>query len=269
MNLTKTFPSIKALILDMDGVLWRDKEPIGDLPAIFETIAARGLKVTLATNNSTRTPEDYVRELEDFGVKLDISQALNSSLALAALLREKFPEGRDIYVVGMNGVIEAVEAQGFRVFTGKNIPDNPLAVAVGMDWDLNYEKIAEAALLIQGGAPFYATNPDKTFPTPRGLLPGIGTLLSAITTASLGVEPIIAGKPQPYLFNLAMERMGVSPAETLVVGDRVETDILGGQNAGCKTALVLSGVTSREAGEAWKPKVDLIVEDLRELVIGD
>ena len=258
--------NIKALILDMDGVLWRGDEAIGDLPAIFETIAARGLKVTLATNNSTKTPEAHLAKLAGFGVKLNISQVTTSSMAAAALLKEKFPQGGDLYVVGMEGVFRAVEEAGFNVFYEDRIPSNPVAVLAGMDWAMDYQKIANASLLIQKGAPFYATNPDKTYPTPQGLMPGAGTLLAALETAS-GVSPIVAGKPEPFLFQLAMQRMGVSPEETLVVGDRLETDILGGQNAGCKTALVLSGVTTREQGEAWNPRVDLIVDGLGGLIV--
>ena len=259
-------PQIKALILDMDGVLWRADEPIGDLPANFDAIAARDLKVTLATNSSIKSAEKYQEKLAGFGVELAVSQVLTSSMATAALLKEDFPQGGDLYVVGMEGIISALETQGFRIFTENNIPENPVAVVIGMDWAINYKKIAHASLLIQQGIPFYATNPDKTYPTPEGLMPGAGTLLAAVETAS-GVTPIMAGKPSAFLFQLAMQKMGVSPEETIMVGDRLETDILGGQNAGCKTALVLSGVTTRERGEAWMPKVDFIVDELGKLVL--
>ena len=254
-------PEIKALILDMDGVLWREEEAIGNLPALFERIAARGLKVTLATNNSTKTPEAHLEKLTRFGVDLALSQVTTSSMAAAALLKENLPQGGEVYVLGMEGAFRAVAEAGFRVFHDDELPKNPVAVLVGMDWEMNYQKIANTSLLIQHGAPFYATNPDKTYPTPQGLMPGAGTLLAAIETAS-GVAPIIAGKPQPYLFELATRRMGVTPAETLVVGDRLETDILGGQNAGCRTALVLSGVTTASQAEAWRPKIDFISENL-------
>lgn len=257
--------SIKALILDLDGVLWKDLESIGHLPTNFEKIRALGLKVTIATNNSTRTSEERLEKLAGFGVNTEGVSVLTSAIATAALLQEKFPQGGDLYVVGMEGIIGEVEERGFRVFTEKNIPENPLAVVVGMDWELNYEKIANASILIQKGVPFYATNPDKTFPTPEGLMPGAGTLLAAIETAS-GVAPIVAGKPSSYLFELAMQKMDVSPAETLMVGDRLETDVLGGQNAGCKTACVLSGVTQRAQAEAWLPKVDFIAADLAALL---
>jgi 4-nitrophenyl phosphatase len=261
----KIRPEIKALILDMDGVLWRGEEAIGNLPAIFACIAERGLKVTLATNNSTKTPEAHLEKLAGFGVELALSQITTSSMAAAALLKEKFPQGGDVYIVGMDGAFRAVERAGFRVFYGDRLPQKPVAVLAGMDWEMDYPKIANASLLIQHGAPFYATNPDKTYPTPQGLMPGAGTLLAAIETAS-STAPIVAGKPQPYLFKLAMRRMDVTPAETLVVGDRLETDILGGQKAGCRTALVLSGVTKREQAEAWSPRADFIVEDLGSLL---
>ncbi len=253
--------NIKALILDMDGVLWRSNEPIGDLPAIFKTITERGIKVTLATNNSTRTPEQHLEKITNFGVPLGVKQVISSSMATAALLKEHFPEGGDLYVIGHDGVIQALKDEGFRVFQEDKIPENPVAVVSGIDWEINYEKIANAALLIRNGAPFYGSNPDKTFPTPRGLMPGAGTILAAIEAAS-GVAPIMAGKPEPYLFQLAMRRMGVVPEETLMIGDRLETDVLGGQNAGCHTALVLSGVTSPEAAKAWTPQPDIIAENL-------
>ncbi len=256
---------IKALILDMDGVLWRGNEAIGDLPAIFDAIAERGLKVTIATNNSTRSPEDHLEKLAGFGVNLENAQVLTSSMATAALLKENFPKGGDLYVIGMEGLFEAVEAEGFRAFGEGNKPENPVAVVTGADWKIDYEKLANASILIQNGAPFYGTNPDKTYPTPQGLMPGAGSILAAIEAAS-GISPFVAGKPKPYLFQLAMRRMHVSPNETLMVGDRLETDVLGGQNAGCRTALVLSGVTTRERGEAWRPKADFIAENLGELV---
>jgi 4-nitrophenyl phosphatase len=113
--------------------------------------------------------------------------------------------------------------------------------------------------------PFYATNLDKTFPTPRGEIPGAGSWIAVIVTAT-GVEPIYAGKPAPYLLELARARLGTKKEQTLVVGDRLETDIAGGQAAGMPTALVLSGVSSRTQAEQWIPKVDLVVDDLATLI---
>ncbi len=136
---------------------------------------------------------------------------------------------------------------------------------VGIDVQINFEKMREATLLVRRGVPFYATNPDKTFPTPRGEIPGAGAWVSVIVTAT-GVQPIYAGKPAPYLLELARQRLGTSKMQTLVVGDRLETDIAGGQAAGCPVALVLSGISQRDQVEAWEPRVDLVFEDLAELV---
>ncbi|HLE92045.1 MAG TPA: HAD hydrolase-like protein, partial [Anaerolineales bacterium] len=139
------------------------------------------------------------------------------------------------------------------------------AVVMGIDRNINFEKVVEAALLVRNGIPFYATNTDKTFPTPRGEIPGSGAWISVITTAT-GVQPIIAGKPFPFLMELSLEKLGTRKEETLVVGDRLETDIAAGQAVGCPTALVLSGVSTKKQAEAWKPPPTIIAENLTELI---
>jgi 4-nitrophenyl phosphatase len=125
--------------------------------------------------------------------------------------------------------------------------------------------MSEATLLVRRGIPFYATNPDKTFPTTRGEIPGAGAWISVIVTAT-GIQPIYAGKPAPYLLELARERLGTTKKETLIVGDRLETDIAGGQAAGCPVALVLSGISTRGQSEVWKPPIDIVAEDLFTLI---
>ena len=265
--------NIKSLILDMDGVLWKADSPIGDLPAIFGRILARGLKVAFATNNGTRTPDQYVERLARFGVNVELWQVVTSSLAVAELLTRRFPplltgEGSGvrakIFAIGGTGVMTALHEHGFELLSIEDAK-KAQAVVIGVDLQINFEKMREATLLVRSGVPFYATNPDKTFPTPRGEIPGAGAWAAVIVTAT-GVEPVYAGKPAPYLLELARERLGTEKSETLVVGDRLETDIAGGQAAGMLTALMLSGVCSREMGEAWKPKVDMIAEDLAALV---
>jgi 4-nitrophenyl phosphatase len=134
-----------------------------------------------------------------------------------------------------------------------------------MDRSLTYAKLSKATLLIRSGVPFYGTNPDRTFPTPEGLVPGSGAILAFLETAS-DVKPILGGKPSPAMMDLAMQRLGTSPQQTLAVGDRLETDVLGGQNAGCRTALVLSGVATLQDLENWSPKPDLVAKDLAQLV---
>ena len=256
---------IKALILDMDGVLWRENTPIGDLPAIFARIRERGLKVALATNNATRTVDEYLQKLAGFGVTLESWQIITSSLATADTLAKEFPDGGAVFVVGENGIQRTLEERGFRPIIDPQDETRVVAVVTGMDRSVSYQKLRRATLHIRAGVPFYGTNPDRTFPTPQGLAPGAGSILAAIEAAT-DVKPIIIGKPQPAMMDMALEKLGTKPEESLVVGDRLETDIAAGQASGCKTALVLSGVSTREQAEAFRPVPDFIVKDLSSLI---
>ena len=248
--------NIRGLILDMDGVLWRDTQPIGNLPEIFARIQQLDLRVILATNNATRTVASYLEKLSGFGVHLDPWQIITSSQATAHFMKTQCPKSGNIFVVGETGLQDALHEQGFTTGDGSAI-----AVVAGMDRQVTYEKLSKATLLIRAGATFIGTNPDRSFPTPAGLVPGAGAILAALETAT-DVSPIIIGKPGPIMFQQALERLGTTPEETLTVGDRLETDILGGQNARCKTAVVLSGVSTLEHAHAWKPAPDLITPDL-------
>lgn len=248
----------------MDGVLWKADEPIGNLPAVFDQIQALGLKVAFATNNGTLTSEQYVERLSGFGVSVEPWQVVTSSLGVAYLLSQEFPAGGKVFAIGEAGVMQALRDKGFELLSLEKAR-RAKALVMGFDRSINFAKMSEAALLLRHGVPFYATNPDKTFPTPRGEIPGAGAWISVIVTAT-GIEPIYAGKPAPYLFELARERLGTAKEETLVVGDRLETDIAGGQGAGCPVALVLSGVSKREQGEAWIPFVDVIADNLETLL---
>ena len=255
---------IKSLIIDMDGVVWRADAPIGDLSAIFSRIRARGLKFVFATNNSTKTSEQYVERLRDFGVEVEPWQVVTSSQAAAHAMAQKFPPGSKVFMIGEDGVRMALEEKGFEILSLEDAPQAQ-AVVMGMDRGINFQKVVEATLLLRSGTPFYATNTDKTFPTPRGQIPGAGAWINVITTAT-DVQPIVAGKPFPFLMELSMEKLGTRPQETLVIGDRIETDIAAGQGVGCPTALVLSGVSTQEQGERREPEIDIIVDDLETLI---
>jgi HAD superfamily hydrolase (TIGR01457 family) len=256
--------NIKALILDMDGVIWRSDTPIGDLAATFKHIEDRGLKYVFATNNGSKTPEQYVDTLAKFGVNVDPSQVITSSLGVANMLSKKFPRGSKAFMIGGDGVRMALEQSGFEVLSMERAPEAQFVV-MGIDRRITFEKMCEAALLVRRGVPFYATNPDKTFPTPRGEIPGAGAWISVITTAT-EIEPLFAGKPYPFMMELSLERLGTQKAETLVIGDRLETDIAAGQAVGCPCALVLSGVSTKEQADVWSPKIDIIATDLATLV---
>ncbi len=253
-------PAIKALILDMDGVLWRGHQPLVDLPAFFARARTRGLRVVLATNNATRDAGQTLETLRGFGVELEPWQVVTSAMAMAYQLQQRFPQGGPVYVVGEPALVNTLREAGFHP-----AQENVLAVVAGLDRGLTYDKIRIANNLIRAGAPFYGTNPDTTFPAPDGIYPGAGSVLAAIQTASETV-PMVAGKPFATIFAFSLQRLGTLPEETLVVGDRLDTDILGGQRAGCRTALVLSGISTPEEALAWKPRPDLVAADLDEIL---
>ena len=251
---------IKALIIDMDGVIWRKDQPIGDLAAIFQKVSNLGIKYVFATNNATNSIDTYINLLREFGVPVEKEQIVTSATATAEYLIQKHPGGGNIYVVGMDGLETTLEEYGFKISK-----DKPLAVVAAMDRTLTYQKLKTATLLIRQGVPFIGTNPDRTFPSPEGLIPGAGSILAAIEAAT-NVQPEIIGKPKATMFLQALDYLTENAENVLVIGDRLETDIAGGQAAKCRTAVVLTGVSTLEMAEAWKPAVDFIARDLDQLV---
>lgn len=252
--------NIQGMIIDMDGVLWRANEPLGDLPALFARMQAAGCRVIMATNNSSLSPRQYLDKLQSFGVNLEPWQVINSSQATAHYLHGIFPDGGPVYVIGEQGLHEALAEYNFF-----HDEEQAQAVVSGLDRGLTYEKLRKATLLIRSGAPFVGTNPDRTFPMPYGLVPGAGSILAALEAAT-GVAPVVLGKPAPGMYQVALERLGTLPEATLAIGDRLDTDIAGGQALGCPTALVLSGVTSAAEVESWEPVPTLIAADLTQLL---
>ena len=253
-------PAVRALILDMDGVLWRDNQPIGDLPWIFEKIYQLNWQVSLATNNASRSVAQHREKLHKFGVELKPEQIITSGEATASYLQQRYPNGGNVFVVGESALEETLADKGFTI-SEKDV----VAVVASFDRQLTYEKLKRAALLIRAGAPLIATNADLTFPMPEGLIPGAGSILASIVAATQA-KPTIIGKPEPEMYNLAIARMQAPEEATLVVGDRLETDIAGAQMIGCQTALVLSGVTSLQSAESWQPSPDWVAEDLTALI---
>ena len=224
-----------------------------------------GLKVTLATNNATKTVEEYLDKLHGFGVTLEPWQIVNSSEATAHALAGKFPQKGAVFVVGENGIVSALREKGFMPITDPDDKTRPVAVVSSWDRQVTFQKLRRAALHVRAGAPLYATNADRSFPTPEGLIPGAGSILAALETAT-DVKATVIGKPSPFMMEIAMERIGLAKDDVLVIGDRLDSDIAAGQALKARTALVLSGVSSREQAEVWEPKPDLIAKDLGELV---
>ena len=255
------FSQIKAVISDMDGVLWLGDTPLPGLHPFFEHVQSRQIPYALATNNSMKAPADYVHKLAGFGLNVPESAILNSGLVTMIYLRRHFPPGTGIHVFGGDGIRTLVRQAGFTL-----TDEGAAAVVVGLDYNLNYEKVKRAALLIRAGAQFVATNDDATIPIPEGLAPGGGSMVAALRTAT-GREPdATMGKPHPPLFEAAMEFLGSDPAHTLMIGDRMNTDIAGAVRYGLRTALVLSGVATREEALASETPPEAIFDDLGALV---
>jgi 4-nitrophenyl phosphatase len=247
----------------MDGVLWLGDTPLPGLVEFFDFLRRRSIPFILATNNASKTPHQYTEKLAGFGVAVKPEEILNSSLAAAAYLKREFASGAPIHLLGMDGLYEAVAAAGFTIVPDASRPVE--AVVAGADFKLTYDKLKYAALLIQRGARFIGTNPDLTYPFVEGLAPGAGAILAALE-ATTGVAPIIIGKPKPFMFEVAMEMMGSTPNQTAMLGDRLETDILGGQQAGVTTILLTTGIDNEATIPQKGIAPDLVLHSLAEVV---
>jgi 4-nitrophenyl phosphatase len=255
--------ALRHLVIDMDGVLYRGTQAIPGTAGFLGFLRAHGIRFVLATNNSTRTPAQYVAKLAGMGVSVEPGEILTSAQATAAHLAAVAPPASRLFVVGQDGLIQALQEAGFVL-----VEEEAAYVVVGMDFDVCYPRLAQATLLIRAGATFIATNPDRSFPSERGIVPGAGALLALLETAT-GVTPRVIGKPETEMIEQALARMGARlgarPATAAVLGDRLETDILAGQRAGLFTLLVLSGITDRDmlAGSDIQP--DLVFDDVAHL----
>lgn len=252
--------AVRHLIIDMDGVLWRGDEPMPNLQTFFDFLRQRDIGFILATNNSSRTPEQYVEKLARFGVTVDSESILTSSQVAAAYLANQAPPGTRVYAIGREGVRRALEQHGFVLSE-----EDAAYVVVGWNTDLVWDELATASLLIHRGAGFIGTNPDVSYPTERGPVPGNGAQLAAIE-ATTGVAPIVTGKPEPQMYEEAMHRMGADPSTTAVIGDRLDTDLAGGVRLGLATVLVLSGIATEADVANSSIKPDVVCADIGELM---
>jgi 4-nitrophenyl phosphatase len=248
------------ILIDMDGVLYRGNIPLPGAVELIRWLQEEKVGFLFVTNNSTRTPRQYVQKLARLGISATEEQILTSALATRAYLEERSPAGTPAYVIGERGLQEAM------FHDGRFVPEkgSPSYVVVGMDRQVTYEKLRLATLAIRGGALFIGTNPDRTFPSPEGIIPGCGTILAALE-ASTDERPTIIGKPERWVLEQGMRRLAADPATTAILGDRLETDILGGQRLGLITFMVLTGVHGREDIEASSFRPDFVFPDLVEL----
>ncbi len=253
--------SIKAIISDMDGVLWRGAQALPGLTDFFDFLFGRDISFVLATNNSRNTPEDYVEKLASMGVAgIQPCNIVTSGTATAITLQAQYPAGTRVFVVGGQGLKQLLSEAGFQL-----VDHDAELVVCGIDFDLTYDKLKTATLLIRAGARFIGTNPDSSFPSPEGLVPGAGSILALIESAS-GCAPTIIGKPERGMFEAALRQAGAKPAETLMIGDRISTDIVGANALGIQTALVMTGVETEASLRASETQPDLVFAGLPELI---
>jgi 4-nitrophenyl phosphatase len=252
---------LKHLLIDMDGVLWRGKEPMPGLADFFAMLRQDHIKFVLATNNASKPIDHYVERMAGYGINISAHEVITSAQATAGYLAERSEPDTPVFAIGEEGLRQALVQEGFRLVTSA---DHPKYVVVGWDRSVNYDKLTQASLSIRAGATFIGTNPDRTFPSERGIVPGAGAILAAVQAAT-DVEPTIIGKPAPLMLRIAMRRIGAATHNTAMLGDRLETDILGGQNAGLTTILVLSGVTQAETLATSPIQPDLVFDDIAAL----
>lgn len=250
-----------AVLLDMDGVLYRGHVP---LPGVNEMLAffdRRGIGYACVTNNATLTPAQFAAKLAGMGIGIPAERIVTSPVATRRYLENHAPRGTPIYYVGMEGLREALFGDGYFVYDERR----PAFVVVGLDMEATYAKLKTATLAIRAGARFIGANPDLTLPTDEGLLPGAGALL-ALLRAATDVEPFVIGKPAPAMFHAAIELLGADPRRTLMIGDRLDTDIAGARAAGIAAALMLTGVTTPDVLERSAVEPDAIYAGLPELI---
>ena len=235
-------PRYRVFIVDLGGVVWRNYVPIGENVGVLRRLQERGAVLVALTNNSTRTREYYQGRLAEIGLDIPLEHIVTSGYAAAVYLSGRMPGAR-VYVVGEEGLREELRRLGLVVLGRCGRAD---AVVVGLDRRLSYGKIACASMLARRGAFFLATNTDPTRPLPGGgEAPSAGSMVAAVAVAAGRGPDFIAGKPNPWVVRLVLDRLGVGVEEALIIGDRVETDVALGLRAGIDTLLIDTGVVNR------------------------
>ncbi len=252
--------SLRAFMFDMDGVVYLGNQVFPGSAAFLAGLRRRHVPFIFVTNNSTTPPAQVAERLNQMGITAGVSDVLTSSQVTAAVLAAETPRCR-VFVLGEHGVAAALIEAGLPLTDDYREAE---AVVVGMDRDLTYNRLRDAALAIRRGARFIATNADRTLPDEVGEIPGAGALVAALVAAT-DVQPVVVGKPEPAIFQHALARLGTAAGQTAFVGDRPETDVVGGQRAGLRTVGVLSGVGTAAAFAALRPPPDWVFADLAAL----
>ncbi|KAK9267449.1 hypothetical protein L1049_009875 [Liquidambar formosana] len=261
-NARDLFDSVDAFLFDCDGVIWKGDKLIDGVPQTLEMLRSKGKKLVFVTNNSTKSRRQYSEKFRSLGIAVSEDEIFSSSFAAAMYLKAiDFPREKKVYVIGEEGILEELELAGFTGLGGpedgkKTVQMKPNclfeydksvgAVVVGLDTYINYYKLQYGTLCIREnpGCLFIATNRDAVGHwTDSQEWPGAGCMVAAVC-GSTEKEPIVVGKPSTFMMDFLLQKFHISTSKMCMVGDRLDTDILFGQNAGCRTLLVLSGVTT-------------------------
>jgi HAD superfamily hydrolase (TIGR01450 family) len=233
------FEHSQRILIDLDGVVILDEQPIDGAAEAIEALRAADKQIRFVTNNASRPPEAVAAMLARAGLRVSTEEVVTSAMAAAGLLSGQLPPGSPVLVVGGEGIWAALSDSGLRPVARAD--EAPVAVVQGFAAEVGWSMLAEAAVALRAGARWVATNLDRTLPSPRGPLPGNGSLVAALETAT-GRHPESVGKPEPALYDRALDDLRCEAA--LAVGDRLDTDIAGARAAGIPSLLVLTGVSS-------------------------
>lgn len=264
------FDSIRLAILDIDGVVIRGKTPIPGAIEGIKILQENNCRVVYLTNNSTRPRERILELLGNMGINISVFDIFTSGYLTTLYLLKEARKDIRVFIVGEEGLVLELLDAGFRNIFWSNYEPPIDYVIVGMDKNFTFQKLTYAQQAIISGAKFIATNTDVNFPVENGIIPGGGSIVKAIETSS-GVKPIVIGKPETLGLKLILEQLGsINPKEVLFVGDRIETDLIAGKKLGCKTGIVLSGISKREDLERLPEdlKPDFCGENLLNLLRG-
>ncbi|XP_050211922.1 phosphoglycolate phosphatase 2 [Mercurialis annua] len=272
-NVKLLFDSVEAFLFDCDGVIWKGDTLIDGVSQTLQLLRSKGKKLVFVTNNSSKSRKQYAKKFHSLGISVSEDEIFSSSFAAAMYLKvNNFPREKKVYVIGGEGIIEELQLAGYTGLGGPEDGEKRVelqsnsffehdksvgAVVVGMDPRINYYKLQYGTLCIRQnpGCLFIATNRDSVGNmTDLQEWPGAGCMVAAIC-GSTEQEPIVVGKPSTFMMNFLLQKFDVSTSKMCMVGDRLDTDILFGQNAGCKTLLVLSGVTNQSTLEDPKNNI--------------
>lgn len=244
-------------LIDMDGVLYRGSELIAGADYFIRKLRERDIPFRFLTNNSQRTRRDVMMKLARMGIDVEESHVYTCAMATARFLAQQKPGGT-AFVIGEGGLLNALHQNGYAV-----VDHDPDYVVVGEGRTFNLEMVEAAVRMIMRGSKLIATNLDPNCPTQNGLRPGCGAMVAMLESAT-GVKAFSVGKPSPIMMREARKELGLSTAETIMIGDTMETDILGGVQLGFHTVLVLSGGTQREDVDHYAYRPELVVDSLAE-----